>query len=117
MYPSTIIYHVHPRPPVVKKAMNSSAFNNLISSATASNFDSDKVDTIKTGIKAAGIVSPEQVAQLLHLINFSGGQLEVAKMAFHHVHESDRGSYVGAVGAVFSYSSDKTKLNDYIRQH
>jgi len=82
-----------------------------------SGFDDDKVDTIKTSIHAARIISPSQVAQLLKLISFEDGRLEVAKMVFHHVCHCDRGSYASIVGEVFSFSDANSELNEYIRQH
>lgn len=97
--------------------MDSCTFHELVNSVEESSFDADKVDTIKTSIHAAGHISPSQVAQLLKLISFEDGRLEVAKMAFHHVCHCDRGSYASIVGGAFSYSDAKSKLNEYIRQH
>ncbi|CAM2722996.1 unnamed protein product [Rotaria socialis] len=97
--------------------MNSMAFDSLVDSVNETGFSNDRVDIIKTTISAAGIVSPSQVAQLLDLIQFSDGKLEVAKWAFDYIHYYDRALYPSVVGKALPFSDAKAELNEHIRRY
>jgi hypothetical protein len=96
--------------------MNPAAFSNLISTLESSSFDDDKVNTIKTFIHAARVVSPTQIAQCMRLITFGNSKVEVAKMAYRYIPDNDKGSYASIVGKEFSFSKEKNELNEYICQ-
>ncbi len=95
--------------------MNSYTFDNLVSSLKNSRFDGDKVDAIQTTVQAAGRVSGAQMVELLKFISFNDSKLEAAKAAYRYT--TDPYSYGNIVGQALAYSSDKDKLNEYIRQN
>jgi hypothetical protein len=95
--------------------MDSSTFNNLISSLKQIGFDDDKADAIKTTIQSARKISATQMVQLLKFISFNDTKLEVAKAAYQYT--TDPRDFGSVVGGAFSFSDAKEELNAHIRQN
>lgn len=95
--------------------MDSHTFNSLVSSLQEASFDDEMADTIKTTVRAAKRISASQMVQLLDFLSFDDKKLEVAKMGYQYT--TDPHSYGATVGAVFSFSDMKEKLNAHIRQN
>ncbi|UJR12491.1 hypothetical protein I4U23_016666 [Adineta vaga] len=92
--------------------MNQSTFDNLVSSVAKESFSDAKVNTIKTTLHCAGVVSSSQMAKLVQMLSFDSAKVEVAKAGFRYA--IDRGSYPGVVGGALVHSSSKEELNEYI---
>lgn len=99
-----------PPPPPAPREMDPATFNDAKSSIVASSFENTKLSTAKT-ILGTNLVSTDQVIEICNLFSFENTKLEFAKFAYNKT--VDRNNYF-KVGNVFSFSSSKEDLNNFI---
>lgn len=91
-------------------SMNQGDFSAALSTIKNSSFDETKLSTAKQ-ILSSNCLKADQVVQICNLFGFDESKLEFAKFAYTHT--IDRSNYF-KVNNVFSFSSSKEELNDYI---
>lgn len=99
-----------PPPPPAHRAMDSRTFADAKQSISSGSFESTRLSTAKT-ILASNFICVDQVMEICRLFNFDDSKLEFAKYAYSKT--VDENNYF-KVGNVFSFSSSKEDLNDFI---
>jgi hypothetical protein len=92
-------------------SMNPKDFEEAKATIKASSFDETKLSTAKE-IISSNCLYADQVAQICKLFSFEDSKLDFAKYAYNHT--IDRSNYF-KVNNVFSFSSSKEELSNYIR--
>ncbi len=85
-------------------------FENALSTIKNQDFDGDRL-TVAKQIAGSNCMLAEQIKQILFLFDFENNRLEFAKYAYTHCF--DPSNYF-VVNEAFDYSSNITKLNEYI---
>ena len=91
-------------------SMNSGDFSAALSTIKNSSFDETRLSTAKQ-ILSSNCVKADQVVQMCELFSFEETKLDFAKFAYTHT--IDRSNFF-KVNNVFSFSSSKEELNNYI---
>jgi len=91
-------------------AMSSSDFSQALSTIKNTSFDETKLSTAKQ-IVSSNCLKTDQVVQICNQFSFDESKLEFAKFAY--LHTTDQSNYF-KVSNVFSFSSSKEELNNYI---
>lgn len=94
-----------------QQSMNDRVFEQFKQSLRNESFESTRVTLAKQTI-ATNFFTAAQVKDILNLYSFESSKLELAKYAYDYT--VDKGSYF-IVNDVFSFSSSKEDLNNYIR--
>jgi hypothetical protein len=92
------------------QGMNEPQFQNLKATVQKMNFESSRLTVIKQAV-SVNYVTSRQVAELMSLMSFESGKLDVAKFAFSHT--VDRENYY-IVNDQFWFESSIMELNRYI---
>ena len=95
--------------------MNPYMFDNLVNSVKKHNSSYEQMYLMKVTIGAAGIVSASQVAHLMNYFSSDNDKLELAKMAYGYVFDTE--SYADIVGETFSSDEADAYLNEYINRY
>ena len=95
----------------VSYGMAPQAFASLRHSVMSQGFDSNRLAIAQQGIRHHGATSA-QVAELMGLLSFESGRLELAKFAYGYV--ADPQNYF-VVNNMFSFSSSVRELDQFIR--
>lgn len=90
--------------------MSDAVFNQLKNTVKNTDFDSYKMDVIKSSL-ANNYVSSTQVKELLYLVDFESNRLNMAKYCYGRT--IDQQNYFVVYDA-FNFSSSKKELGDYI---
>lgn len=99
-----------PPPPPAPMAMDQASFSDAKKTIANASFDDTKLSTAKT-IVNSNYLTTNQVMELCKLFSFDDNKLEFAKYAYSKT--VDRNNYF-KVGNVFSFSSSKEDLNNFI---
>lgn len=91
-------------------AMAQNDFNNLLSSLKKQNFDEDKLAVAKQAL-SSNCVNARQVGDLMRTLAFDDDRLELAKMCYSRVVDSNN-YYI--VNDAFQFSDSVEKLTNYI---
>ncbi len=91
-------------------SMNSGDFSAALATIKNTSFDETKLSTAKQ-ILSSNCLKADQVVQICNLFGFDESKLDFAKYAYTHT--IDRSNYF-KVTNVFSFSSSKEELNNYI---
>ena len=94
-------------------SVNTTDFNNMKTSIQKLSFSSTKVTQIKS-IMNTRCFTVIQIKELISLIDFESGKLDIAIAAYSKC--IDKKNYY-SVNDAFSFSSSITELNNYINQH
>lgn len=92
--------------------MSSPNFNEAKNTISKSSFDDTKLSTAKS-IVSNNCLTTDQVVAICNLFSFEENKLTFAKYAY--VYTTDPKNYF-KVNNVFSFSSNKEELNEYIQQ-
>ncbi len=93
--------------------MDNQRFQQLKTAVENESFDENRLNLIKS-VLPNNSISSTQVRELMQLMSFERNKLELAKFAYRYTF--DRGSYF-IVNDVFSFSSSKTELSNYIMNY
>jgi hypothetical protein len=93
--------------------MDNQRFQQLKNTVQDESFDDNKLSLVRS-VLPNNYVSSSQVRELMQLMSFERNKLELAKFAYRYT--TDRGSYF-IVNDVFSFSSSKTELSNYIMNY
>jgi hypothetical protein len=108
--PSRTVYEQDPPPPPAPMPMDGRTFEEAKNTISRASFNDTKLSTAKT-ILASNYVTTNQVMEICKLFSFDDTKLEFAKYAYDKT--VDRNNYF-KVGNVFSFSSSKEALNNFI---
>lgn len=86
-------------------------FEEFLKAIRSQSFDKDKVSYVKTYMKNA-YLNTDQIKKIIKEISFDASRLDVAKFLFTNC--VDKPNYY-QVSEIFSFSSSKTELNDFVR--
>jgi uncharacterized protein DUF4476 len=100
-------------PPPAPVEMDPTSFNDAKTTIANGSFESTKLGTAKT-IFATNHVTTDQVIQVCNLFGFEDSKLDFAKFAYPMT--VDPGNYF-KIGNIFSFSSNKDALNDFISKN
>ena len=93
--------------------MSTTDFGSALSTIKESTFDDTKLSTAKT-IASSNCLTCDQIVQICNQFSFEENKLTFAKHAFKYT--TDPKNYF-KVNNVFSFSSSKEELNDFIQGH
>ena len=93
-----------------KGTMNQVEFSSAIKVIKNGSFDDTKISTAKT-VCSANCVTSEQIVEICKLFSFEESKLTFAKYAFQYCTNPEK---YFKVNEVFSFSSSKEQLNDFI---
>jgi len=93
--------------------MSETDFRSAKSSISSSNFDDTRANTFKQ-IVSSKCVNTKQVKEMLQVFSFDETKLEMAKYAYTYV--ADPSNYY-TVNDIFSFSSSKDELSEYVMSH
>lgn len=94
-------------------SVNPTEFTEMKTSIQKLSFSSTKVSQVKT-IMNTRCFTANQIKELMKLIDYESGQLDIAKYAYDKC--IDKKNYF-SINDVFSYSSSINELNNYINNH
>jgi hypothetical protein len=97
-------------PPWPPREMDSKVFSDMKHSIAGVSFEETKLSTAKT-VLSSNYISTAQVMEICRLFSFEDSKLDFAKFAYSKT--VDPNNYF-KVGNVFSFSSSKEALNDFL---
>lgn len=92
--------------------MNYIDFNKMKEAVADNSFEETRLSTAKTATKGS-CLSTDQVKQIMELFSFEDSKLEYAKFAYDYT--VDKNNFY-TLGKVFTYSSSKEDLNNFIEK-
>lgn len=110
IFPKAPLMPVHACVPEILP-MSNDEFNMLMHTVRTKNFESTRLEVIRQALEY-GYFSTRQVCDLMSLMCFESGKLEVAKMAYNRT--LDKEKYF-LVNDQFSFDSSIHELNQFIR--
>jgi hypothetical protein len=99
-----------PTPAPTANVMSNEQFNNLRNAVKDSNFDDQRLEIAKQGIKA-NTLSIDQIRALIDVFSFESSKVEIAKFAYNYTPDKNRYT---ELYSVFKFSSSTDEVIKYI---
>ena len=99
-----------PTPAPTANVMSNEQFNNLRNAVKDSNFDDQRLEIAKQGIKA-NTLSIEQIRALIDVFSFESSKVEIAKFAYNYTPDKNR---YAEIYSAFKFSSSTDEVIKYI---
>ncbi|MBS1686567.1 MAG: DUF4476 domain-containing protein [Bacteroidetes bacterium] len=96
--------------PVVPDHMSDADFKKLVTTITATKYESKKLDTLKA-TSADLRLATDQVRQLMNLFSFESNKLEVAKLLYDHTVDKENYS---KLAAGFNFQANKDAFDKFL---
>jgi hypothetical protein len=93
--------------------VNDKEFQDIKNRINKENFNNTKINLAKQIIRSEECFTTSQITQLVKLFRYSDSQMEIAKFAYDYT--TDKDNYY-KVADVFSFTSDKDKFLNYIKE-